>query len=143
MHRFILPLIYLAKSSLCCVGGIFLYQVVYVQQFQLSAAVVDGEGLIVSNRPVEGADGAVVLGAALLPIYFTFLYSIVNFAGVNIPVLSPTRPFSSVHLQIAFAYFQDHIHGAATIDVHRYSDGLFCIPQKPKEASALCSVEVE
>ena len=83
-------------------GGIFLYQVVYIQQFQLSAAVVDGGGLIVSNRPVEGADGAVVLGAALVP---TFLYSIVNYVGVNIPVLSPTRPFSSVHLQIAFAYF--------------------------------------
>ena len=56
-----------------------------------------------------------------MPIYFTFLYNLVNFVGINIPLLSPTRPFSSVHLQIAFAYFQDRIHIAATIDVRRYS----------------------
>ena len=44
-----------------------------------------------------------------------------NFVGINFLILSPTRPFSSVHLQIAFAYFQDHIHSAAAIDVQRYN----------------------
>ena len=42
-----------------------LYQIVDVQQFQLGTTVVDGKGLIISNRPAEGADGAVVLGAAV------------------------------------------------------------------------------
>ena len=41
------------------------YQVVDVQQLQLGATVVDGEGLIVGNCPAEGADGTVVLGAAV------------------------------------------------------------------------------
>ena len=41
------------------------YQVVDVQQLQLSAAVIDGEGLVIGNRPAEGADGTVVLGAAV------------------------------------------------------------------------------
>ena len=41
------------------------YQVIDVQQFQLGTAVVDGEGLIVGNRPAEGADSTVVLGAAV------------------------------------------------------------------------------
>ena len=41
------------------------YQVVDVQQLQLSAAVIDGEGLVIGNRPAEGADGTVVLGAAM------------------------------------------------------------------------------
>ena len=40
-------------------------QVVNIQQFQLGAAVVDGEGFIIGNRPAEGADSAVVLGAAM------------------------------------------------------------------------------
>ena len=41
------------------------YQVVDVQQLQLSAAVIDGEGLVIGNRPAEGADSTVVLGAAV------------------------------------------------------------------------------
>ena len=41
------------------------YEIVNVQQFQLGAAVVDGEGFIVGHCPAEGADGAVVLGAAM------------------------------------------------------------------------------
>lgn len=44
-----------------------------------------------------------------------------NFVGINFLILSPTRPFSFVLLQIASAYFQDHIHSAAAIDVQRYS----------------------
>ena len=56
-----------------------------------------------------------------MPIFFTVLYSRVNFAGINFLTLLPTRPFSFVLLQIASAYFQDRIHIAATIDVHRYS----------------------
>lgn len=52
---------------------------------------------------------------------FTILYIIVNFVGINSLILSPTRPFSFVLLQIASAYFQDHIHSAAAIDVQRYS----------------------
>lgn len=44
-----------------------------------------------------------------------------NFVGINFLILSPTRPFSFVLLQIASAYFQDHIHSAVAIDVHRYS----------------------
>lgn len=56
-----------------------------------------------------------------MPIFFTVLYSRVNFVGINFLILSPTRPFSFVLLQIASAYFQDHIHSAATIDVRRYS----------------------
>lgn len=56
-----------------------------------------------------------------MPIFFTFLYIIVNFIGINFLILSPTRPFSFVLLQIASAYFQDHIHSAAAIDVQRYS----------------------
>lgn len=56
-----------------------------------------------------------------MPIFFTFLYSRVNFVGINFLILSPTRPFSFVHLQIASAYFQDHIHGAAAIDAQRCS----------------------
>lgn len=56
-----------------------------------------------------------------MPIFFTVLYSRVNFAGINFLILSPTRPFSFVLLQIASAYFQDHIHSAAAIDVQRYS----------------------
>ena len=42
-----------------------LYQIVDVQQFQLGTAVINGEGLVIGNRPAEGADGAVVLGAAV------------------------------------------------------------------------------
>ena len=42
-----------------------LYQIVNVQQLQLSAAVVDGEGLVVGDCPAEGADGTIVLGAAV------------------------------------------------------------------------------
>lgn len=56
-----------------------------------------------------------------MPIFFTLLYTIVNFVGINSLILSPTRPFSFVLLQIASAYFQDHIHIAATIDAQRYS----------------------
>lgn len=56
-----------------------------------------------------------------MPIFFTVLYSRVNFVGINFLILSPTRPFSFVLLQIASAYFQDHIHSAATIDAQRYS----------------------
>ena len=56
-----------------------------------------------------------------MPIFFTFPYSIVNFVGINSLILSPTRPFSFVLLQIASAYFQDHINSAAAIDVQRYS----------------------
>ena len=41
------------------------YQVVDVQQLQLGAAVVDGEGLIIGNCPAEGADSTIVLGAAV------------------------------------------------------------------------------
>ena len=41
------------------------YKIVDVQQLQLGAAVVDGEGLIVGNCPAEGADSTVVLGAAV------------------------------------------------------------------------------
>ena len=41
------------------------YQVIDVQQFQLGTAVINGEGLVIGNRPAEGADGAVVLGAAV------------------------------------------------------------------------------
>ena len=41
------------------------YKIVDVQQLQLGAAVVDSEGLIVGNCPAEGADGTVVLGAAV------------------------------------------------------------------------------
>ena len=41
------------------------YKVVDVQQFQLGAAVVDGERLIIGNRPAEGADSTVVLGTAV------------------------------------------------------------------------------
>ena len=41
------------------------YQIVDVQQFQLGTAVVDSEGLVIGNRPTEGADSAVVLGAAV------------------------------------------------------------------------------
>ena len=42
-----------------------LHQVVDVQQLQLRAAVVDGEGLIIGHGPTEGGDGAIVLGAAV------------------------------------------------------------------------------
>lgn len=56
-----------------------------------------------------------------MPIFFTLLYTIVNFVDINFLILSPTRPFSFVLLQIASAYFQDHIHSAVAIDVHRYS----------------------
>ena len=41
------------------------YEIVDVQQFQLGAAVIDGEGFVIGNRPAEGTDGAVVLGAAM------------------------------------------------------------------------------
>ena len=41
------------------------HEVIDIKQLQLGAAVVDGEGLIIGNRPAEGADGAVVLGAAV------------------------------------------------------------------------------
>ena len=41
------------------------YKIVDVQQLQLGAAVVDGKGLIVGNSPAEGADGTIVLGAAV------------------------------------------------------------------------------
>ena len=41
------------------------YKVVDVQQLQLGAAVVDGERLIVGNRPAEGTDGTVVFRAAV------------------------------------------------------------------------------
>ena len=41
------------------------YKIVDVQQLQLGAAVVDGEGLIIGNCPAEGADSTVVLGAAV------------------------------------------------------------------------------
>ena len=54
-----------------------------------------------------------------MPIFFTLLYGVVNFMGINFLILSPTRLFSSVHLQIASAYFQDHIHSAAAIGVLR------------------------
>lgn len=50
-----------------------------------------------------------------MPIFFTILYNRVNFVGINSLILSPTRPFSFVLLQIASAYFQDHIHSAAAI----------------------------
>ena len=42
-----------------------LHQIVNVQQLQFRVAVVDGKGFVVGNRPAEGADGAVVLGAAV------------------------------------------------------------------------------
>ena len=42
-----------------------LHQVVDVQQLQLRAAVVNGEGFIIGNCPTEGGDGAIVLGAAV------------------------------------------------------------------------------
>ena len=41
------------------------YKIVDVQQLQLGAAVIDGEGLIIGNCPTEGADSTVVLGAAV------------------------------------------------------------------------------
>ena len=41
------------------------YQVIDVQQFQLGTAVINGEGLVIGNRPAEGADGTVVFGAAV------------------------------------------------------------------------------
>ena len=41
------------------------YQVVDVQQLQLSAAVIDGEGFVIGNCPAEGANGTVVLWAAV------------------------------------------------------------------------------
>ena len=41
------------------------YQVIDVQQLKLGAAVVDGKWLIIGNRPAEGADSTVVLGAAV------------------------------------------------------------------------------
>ena len=42
-----------------------LHQIVNVQQLQFRAAVVDGERLVVGNRPAEGGDGTIVLGAAV------------------------------------------------------------------------------
>ena len=41
------------------------YQVIDVQQLQLGATVVDSEGFVIGNRPAEGTDGTVVLGAAV------------------------------------------------------------------------------
>ena len=41
------------------------YKVVDVQQLQLGAAVVDCKRFVIGNCPAEGADGAVVLGAAM------------------------------------------------------------------------------
>ncbi len=44
-----------------------LYQIVDVQQFQLGTAVVDSEGLVIGDRPAEGADGTIVLGGGCDP----------------------------------------------------------------------------
>ena len=41
------------------------YEVINIQQLQFCAAVVDGEGFVIGNRPAEGTDGAFVLGAAV------------------------------------------------------------------------------
>ena len=40
------------------------YQIVNVQQFQLSCAVIDGDGQAVGNVVAESSHGAVVVGAA-------------------------------------------------------------------------------
>ena len=41
------------------------YKIVDVQQLQLGATVVDSKGLVIGDCPAEGADGAIVLGAAV------------------------------------------------------------------------------
>ena len=41
------------------------HQIVNIQQFQLGAAIIHGKRLIVGHRPAEGADSAVVFGAAV------------------------------------------------------------------------------
>lgn len=41
------------------------YKIVDVQQLQLGATVVDSKGLVIGDCPAEGANGAIVLGAAV------------------------------------------------------------------------------
>ena len=41
------------------------YQVIDVQQLQFCTPIIDRKRFIVGNRPAEGADGAVILGAAV------------------------------------------------------------------------------